>query len=237
MYNTSTGGAPVASDPPGAGYRNRVAAEAVDRGLADFDRAVLDGHRNYAAMQERQRLCAREWAVVAGYPNHAAAEAAVRRLGDGGLPLGKVSLVGRSFETRGLIQGFYSPPERDQSDAGEFAWRGGVFALMSGATGFFVLPVVGYVTVLGLLSTFVARSVNAAGVDALVSGFVTIGVPSDEAFGYQACLQKDEFLVIYYGREHEAAWAHALLDDAAQRHLRTYSPATGVAALAGSTPI
>ena len=229
MYNNSTGSVPVAFDPSNAmGHRNRADADAATRGLAAFDRATLVGHRSYAATQEVRRLSALDQAVVASYQTHAAAEAAVRRLGDGGLPLSQVSLIGRVFETRGLIQGFYCPPERIGEDATGLAWRSGVFALMTGATGFFVLPVVGCVTILGLLSTFVAAAVNVAGVGALINGLVTIGIPRDEALGYQTRLQEDEFLVIYYGREHEAAWAHALLDDAAQTHLRMHTVAGGI---------
>jgi hypothetical protein len=56
--------------------------------------------------------------VVAVYRNHADAEAAVRRLERAGIPLQKISIIGRNFELREDIQGYYRPSDAALEGAG-----------------------------------------------------------------------------------------------------------------------
>jgi len=161
-------------------------------------------------------------AVVASYPSHSEAEAAVHRLSEGGLPINRISIIGRNFETHEDVQGFYRPADAALDGAGTGAWYGGLFGLMMGAMGFFVLPAVGALLVLGPLSAMIAGAIGGAGVGALVNGLVASGVPREQALRYQERLQAGEFLVVVHGGAGETMRAHEILEGTAPTHLQAH---------------
>jgi len=162
-------------------------------------------------------------AVVAAYPNHPEAEAAVRRLIDGGIPVTTISIIGRNYETTEEVQGFYSPADAALAGAGSGAWLGGLFGLMLGTFGFFVFPAIGSLIVLGPLSGLIAGAIGGAGVGALIRGLTAAGVPKDDAVKYQVRLQAGEFLVVVHGGNEESLRAHQILETTGQTHLETHS--------------
>ena len=86
--------------------------------------------------------------VVAVYPDHAAAEGAVRQLHEAGFDLGDLSIVGRDFQETEEPCGLVS--RGDYVKAG--AETGSLFGLLSGlciGAGFLVLPEIGLVVVAG----------------------------------------------------------------------------------------
>jgi len=168
------------------------------------------------------QVAAFEQAVVASYRNHTDAEMAVRRLSDSGLPINQISIVGRNFESHEDVQGFYRPADAALDGAGQGAWFGGLFGLMLGAMGFFVMPMVGAVMVMGPLSGMIAGAIGGAGVGALINGLVASGVPRDQALKYQQRLQAGEFLVVVHGSAEMTARAHEILDGTTQTHLQTH---------------
>jgi len=172
------------------------------------------------------RPAASDQPVVASYRNHVDAEAAVRRLAAGGLPVRGISIIGRHFETREDVQGFYRPEDAALDGAGQGAWLGGIFGLLMGAMGFFVLPAVGALMVLGPLSGMIAGAIGGAGVGALINGLVVAGVPREQALRYQERLQAGEFLVVVHGSAGEAARAHGILENSGQAHLQTHGAMT-----------
>lgn len=162
-------------------------------------------------------------AVVATYRTHDDAEEAVRRLSDSGLPVRQISIVGRNFETRENVQGFYRPEDAALDGAAQGAWFGGFFGLMLGAMGFFVMPMVGALMVMGPLSGLIAGAIGGAGVGALINGLVAAGIPRDQAVKYQDQLKAGEFLVVVHGSASETARAHEILDGTTNTHLQAYS--------------
>jgi len=162
-------------------------------------------------------------AVVAGYRSHHEAETAVRLLAKDGLPMDKISIIGRDFETREDVQGFYRPADAALEGAGTGAWFGGLFGLLVG-TGLFILPVIGPVLVLGPLAGLVAGAIGGAGVGALVSGLVFLGVPQDQAIKYQERIQAGEFLVVVHGGSPaETERACSTLQGTSHAYLQTHS--------------
>ena len=159
--------------------------------------------------------------VVAVYRNHADAEEAVRRLERAGIPLQKISIIGRNFELREDMQGYYRPSDAALEGAGFGAWVGGLFGLLMGF-GLFVFPVAGTLIVLGPLAGMIAGAVSGAGLGALVSGLMALGIPKDEALKYQARLQAGEFLVTVTGTPEEAARAREVLQNSGEPDLRTH---------------
>ena len=172
------------------------------------------------------RPAAFDQAVVASYRSHTDAEAAVRRLSEGGLPINQVSIIGRNFETQEDVQGFYRPADAALDGAGTGAWYGGIFGLMLGAMGFFVMPMVGALMVMGPLSGMIAGAIGGAGVGALINGLVAAGIPRDQALKYQARLQAGEFLVVVHGGAGETMRAHEILEGTAQTHLQVHGTPT-----------
>ena len=165
-------------------------------------------------------------AIIATYLTHAAAEAAVRLLSSGGLPMTHISIIGRHFETHEEVQGFYRPADAALDGAGTGAWFGGIFGLMLGAMGFFVMPMVGALMVMGPLSGMIAGAIGGAGVGALINGLVAAGIPRDQALKYQARLQAGEFLVVVHGGAGETMRAHEILEGTAQTHLQVHGTPT-----------
>ena len=163
--------------------------------------------------------------VVATYLTHDDAEAAVRRLSEGGVPVNLVSIIGRHYQTREDVQGFYRPADAALVGAGQGAWFGSFFGLMAGAFGFFVFPMVGALMVFGPLAGLIAGGIGGAGIGALINGLIAAGVPQDQAIKYQDRLQAGEFLIVVHGGTDETRRAHEILEGTAQTHLQTHGRA------------
>jgi hypothetical protein len=177
--------------------------------------------------------------VVASYTNHANAEAAVRRLASDGLPIMQMSIIGRNFETHEDIQGFYRPADAAMDGAKEGAVFGGIFggifSLMFVAVGFFILPVVGSVLIIGPLAATIGGAIGGAGAGALLKGLVQIGIPREQALKYQERLKVGEFLVALHGSKEETNRAHYLLQGTALTHLQTHATRVEKPALANDS--
>src|SRR3979409_548861 len=93
--------------------------------------------------------------VVAVYKSHREAEAAVRKLERAGIPIQKISIIGRDFQLREDVQGYYRPSDAAKEGAGFGAWFGGLFGMLMGF-GLFLLPVAGPIIVLGPLAGLIA---------------------------------------------------------------------------------
>lgn len=171
--------------------------------------------------------------VLAGYRSHYEAEKAVRRLAKEGLPMDKISIVGRSFQTCDNIQGFYRPGDTALAGAEAGAWFGGICGLLIG-TGLFILPIVGPVFVLGPLAGLVASAIVGAGIGALITSLVSLGIYPDQAIKYQERIHAGEFLVIVHGATGiETDRACSLLEDTNQTYLKTHCIFHGGAAAHG----
>lgn len=162
-------------------------------------------------------------AVVAIYYSHYDAEKAVRVLGKDGLPMDKISIIGRNFETCDHVQGFYRPADAALAGVETGAWFGGLCGLLIG-TGLFILPMIGPVFILGPLAGLVAGALGGAGMGALINGLVFLGVPQDHAIKYQERIEAGEFVVVIHGATTaETERAESLLQGTAQTHLLTHS--------------
>ena len=160
-------------------------------------------------------------AAVAVYKKFYDAEDAVRQLQKGGIPMEKVSIIGKDWQVRQDVQGFYTPSDAAKAGAVEGAWWGGLFGMLMGA-GLFLMPVTGPLLVLGPLAGLVAGAVGGAGLGALVSGLVAMGIPKDQAIKYQARLEAGEFLVVVNGTPQEVEKARQILEDTERTEVATH---------------
>ena len=149
--------------------------------------------------------------IVASYGTHADAESAIRSLVADGFPVQTISILGRNFEAHQDVHGFYHPADAAVSGAGQGAWAGGIFALMLGAFGFFILPVVGPLVVLGPIAGMIAAGATGVGVGVLVNALISAGLSKELALKYQDRLQAGEFIIVVKVGAREAARAHQIL--------------------------
>lgn len=162
--------------------------------------------------------------VVAVYRNHADAEDAVRLLQKGGIPMEKTSIIGRDWQVREDVQGYYRPGDAALEGAREGAWLGGMFGLFMGF-GYFLFPVIGPLVVLGPLAGMVAGAISGAGIGALVSGLMALGIPQEQALKYRARLEAGEFLVVVHGTHEDVEKAWEILHTTNQTDLQRHGMA------------
>ena len=171
-----------------------------------------EGRIAYADNEEAETISdIMRQAVVASYGSHNDAEEAVRQLQRSGVPMDHISIIGRNWQVREDVQGFYTPGDAIQAGAKRGAWFGGFFGLFMGM-GMFVFPIAGTLIVLGPLAGLIAGAIGGAGFGALTSGLMTMGIPKDQALKYEGQLQAGEFLVVVHDATlEETTLAHQIL--------------------------
>lgn len=162
-----------------------------------------------------------EWSVVARYRNHGDAEEAVRRLHQAGVDPSKISIIGRDFEVREDVQGFYRPADLAAEGARQGAWVGGLFGLFAGLA-FFVFPVAGPLFILGPLAGLFTGVVGGAGMGALLAGLMSLGIDRERALRYQSHLQAGEWLLVVHAAPEEVERAREILGGTGPQEIDQY---------------
>jgi hypothetical protein len=154
-------------------------------------------------------------AIVAVFDDHAAAEAAVRKLAASGLDLKHFSIVGKGYHTEERPIGFYNAGDRVRFWGENGAVWGGLWGLFFGGM-LMVIPVVGPVMVLGPLAAAVFSALEGAvvvgGLSALGAAIYGLGIPKDTVVRYEEILKADGFLVVAHGSVQETARAKSALE-------------------------
>jgi hypothetical protein len=153
-------------------------------------------------------------AVIAAFTDHPAAEAAVKKLADGGIDMKHLSVVGKGCHTDEKVIGFCNTGDRMAFWGKRGAFWGGLWGgLMGGA--FLFVPVLGHVVVLGYLATAVVAAIEGAivvgGLSALGAALYGSGIPKDSVLAYETAIKSDGFLVTAHGPAVEVARAKAIL--------------------------
>jgi hypothetical protein len=152
--------------------------------------------------------------VVAVFPDHEAAEAAVKKLTSAGFEMKSLSVVGKGYHTEEKVVGFYNIGDRIKFWGKRGAFWGGFWGLFLGGL-FMTIPVVGHVVVLGFLATVaisgIENAVLVGGLSALGAALYSIGIPKDTVLQYETALTADNFLVMAHGTTAELARAKAIL--------------------------
>lgn len=152
----------------------------------------------------------------------------MRKLERAGISIQKISIIGRDFQLREDVQGYYRPSDAAKEGAGFGAWFGGLFGLMMGF-GLFVFPVAGTLVVLGPLSGMIAGAIGGAGIGALVNALIALGMSKEQALKYQARLQAGEFLLSVIGTSEEVERARSLLEDTGESDIQIFQGALNAA--------
>lgn len=146
--------------------------------------------------------------VVATYPNHQAADGAVKALAEQGVDMQKLSIVGKGYHTEENAVGYYTTGDRMKAWGAGGAFWGGLWGLLTGAA-FFVIPGVGPIAVAGPLVMAVVGALEGAvvvgGISALGAGLVGLGLPKDAVVKYESAIRADKYVLVYHGEESDVA--------------------------------
>ena len=164
--------------------------------------------------------------AIAVFPDHAAAEAAVKTLGRAGFDIKQLSVVGKGYHVDEQVVGFYNQGDRIKFWGTRGAFWGGLWSLFMGGV-FITLPVTGTVLVLGYLAAAVASLVEGAvvvgGLSAIGAALYGLGIPKDTVLDYETAIAADEFLVVAHDTPDRIALAKSILDDAFASRVEVHS--------------
>ena len=153
------------------------------------------------------------------FDTHAAAEEAIRSLGQSGLDMKKLSLIGKGYHSEEKPMGFYTTGDRIKAWGGTGAFWGSIWGLLL-APAIFVLPGLG---VVGMAGPIVAALVSAlegavvvGGLSALGAALTQIGVPKDQVIKYEAALKVDKYLLVVHGSAADQDKARSVLAGASK---------------------
>ena len=154
-------------------------------------------------------------AIVAVFTGHQEAEAAIRKLSEGGLDIKHFSIVGKGYHTDDKVVGFYNTGDRIMFWGQNGAIWGGLWGLFFGGI-LLTVPVVGSVMVLGHLAAMVFAAIEGAvvvgGLSALGAAILSLGIPENSVIEYEEALKADGFLIVAHGSVEEMARAKAILE-------------------------
>jgi hypothetical protein len=166
--------------------------------------------------------------VVAVFPEHNAAEAAIKKLAAAGFEMKNLSVVGKGYHTDEKVVGFYNIGDRIKFWGSRGAFWGGFWGLFFGGV-FMTIPVVGHVIVLGYLAAMAVSAVESAvlvgGLSALGAALYSVGIPKDSVIAYEAAVKADGFLVMAHGSAEEMTRAKTILGTANAARLDAYAGA------------
>jgi hypothetical protein len=171
--------------------------------------------------------------AVAVFPNHEAAEKAVKTLAAAGFEMKNLSLVGKGYHSDEKVVGFYNTGDRVKFWGSRGAFWGGFWGILFGGV-FMTIPVVGHVVVLGYLAAVVFSGLETAivvgGLSALGAALYSLGIPKNSVLEYETDLKADNFLVMARGPTAEVDRARKLLATSNPSRLDVHSAAEPSAA-------
>ena len=152
--------------------------------------------------------------TVAVFRSHAEADAAIKQLQHAGFDMKKLSIVGKDYETREDVVGYYTTGNRMRRWGAAGAFWGGIWGLLLGAA-FFIVPGFGPVLVAGPLVAAIVGALETAvvvgGLSAVGAGLYSFGIPKNSVLAYEAAIRAGKYVVVAHGTEAEATQARDLL--------------------------
>jgi hypothetical protein len=152
--------------------------------------------------------------VIAVFPDHALADAALKALIGGGLEIKNLSIVGKGYHTEETAIGFYNIGDRMKIWGARGAFWGALWGFFLGGL-FIAAPAIGGVLVLGYLATAAISAMEGAvalgGLSALGAALASLGVHKDSVVRYQTAIKADGFLLMAHGSAKKVERARAIL--------------------------
>ncbi len=152
--------------------------------------------------------------LLAIYPSHTEAEAAVKQLQISKFEMKNLSIVGRDYHVEENVVGYYNTGERMKYWGKLGAFWGGIWGLLFGSAVFFI-PGIGPFVAAGPIVGWIVGALEGAaivgGVSAVGAGLISLGIPKDSVVTYEAALKTGKFLLVYHGSAEDAARAREVL--------------------------
>lgn len=165
--------------------------------------------------------------TIAVFPDHLAAESAVKTLANVGIEMKSISIIGKNYHTEETPVGYFNAGDRAVVFGKLGAFWGGLFGLLFGSL-FLFIPVFGHLVILGPLAAIIANTVEGAaivGVAGAIGGALTaIGVPKNSIVRYESELKADKFVVAVQGTAEQVAKAREALAPTAEGEVETFAP-------------
>lgn len=175
--------------------------------------------------------------IVAIYPTHTAAEAAIKELEHSGFDMKQLSIVGRDYHTDEHVIGYYNTGDRMKVWGKEGAFWGGLLGFWIGSA-FFWIPGLGPILIAGPLVSWIVGALEGAivvgGLSAVGAGLYSMGIPKDSILQYEKALKADKFVLIVHGSMDDTTKAKEILDRTQPETLE-HHPVTRDESLAGLT--
>jgi hypothetical protein len=156
-----------------------------------------------------------ENSVVAVYPTHTAAEAAVKELQQSGFDMKKLSIVGRDYHTDQQVVGYYNAGDRMKAWGKTGAFWGGLWGFLFGSAFFFV-PGLGPLLVAGPLVSWIVGALEGAvivgGLSVIGAGLFSLGIPKDSVLQYETAIKTGKYVLIAHGTVEETTHAKEILN-------------------------
>jgi uncharacterized membrane protein len=153
--------------------------------------------------------------IVAIYPSHTAAEAAIKELQQYGFDMKKLSIVGRDYHTDEHVVGYYNTGDRMKAWGKIGAFWGWIWGCLFGSA-FFFIPGIGPLIVAGPLVVWIVGALESAvvvgGVSALGAGLLSMGIPKDSILKYETALKTDKFVLVAHGTMDDTTRAKEILN-------------------------
>lgn len=153
-------------------------------------------------------------AVVASYPSHTAAEAAVKALQQAGFDMQKLSIVGRDYHTDEQVVGYYNAGDRMKYWGRQGAFWGGMWGMLFGSA-FFWIPGLGPLIMAGPLVGWMVGALEGAvvvgGLSAIGAGLYSLNIPKDSILNYETAIKTGKFVLIAHGSPADATRAQEIL--------------------------
>jgi uncharacterized membrane protein len=153
--------------------------------------------------------------IVAIYPSHTAAEAAIKELQQSGFDMKKLSIVGRDYHTDEHVVGYYNIGDRMKAWGKTGAFWGGVWGILFGSA-FFWIPGLGPIMMAGPLVSWIVAALEGAlvvgGLSAVGAGLYSLGIPKDSILRYETALKTGKFVLIAHGSTEDTTRAKEILN-------------------------
>jgi uncharacterized membrane protein len=153
--------------------------------------------------------------IVAIYPSHTTAEAAIKELQQSGFDMKKLSIVGRDYHTDEHVVGYYNAGDRMKHWGKLGAFWGGIWGLLFGSA-FFFIPGIGPLLVAGPLVSWIVGALEGAvvvgGLSAIGAGLYGLGIPKDSILQYETALKTGKFVLVAHGSMDEITHAKEILN-------------------------
>jgi hypothetical protein len=165
--------------------------------------------------------------TIGVFADHAAAEAAIRKLSEGGFAIKDLSIVGKGYHTDEKVIGFYNMGDRVQFWGSRGALWGALWGLFFGGM-VLTVPLMGPMIVLGYIASAALSALEGAvvvgGISAIGAALYSTGIPKNSVIDYETALTADNFLVMARGPAADMARAKDILGQGKASRVDTHAP-------------